>query len=443
MSALTYRWAALSDVGLRRSDNQDAGYAGPHLLVLADGMGGAAAGDLASSTVVRELRKLDAPVRADDESMEALAGAIHRANDVLGETIAENPAVEGMGTTLEALLWDGTQLSQAHIGDSRSYRLRDGRLEQLNLDHTFVQSLVDEGRISPEEARVHPHRSLILRALLGRDDNDPDLYSVTPRAGDRFLLCSDGLSDMVEDDVIATTLGSGSIDLAATELVRKALEAGGHDNVTVVIAEFVANDTTGDEPADAPGGPHPGPAAQSNDELACADGQPQLVGAAAMQPRPPTGRSVQPTEMIEMDPEEARYAPRPPRRFRKLRWLLGIVVVLALLGVGLKAGYDWTQRQYYVSDHDGYVAVYRGVSADIPGLNLHRLDRSTGVRVSDLPQYNREQVTDGIEARDRDDADKIVESLSEAAKKSKERDDESDRSTDSRATGDHGDKAPS
>src|SRR5699024_11048213 len=132
-------------------------------LVLGDGMGGAAAGDLASSLVVRELRKLDADVYSQgDDSMEALAGAVHRANDVLGDAIAENPAVEGMGTTLEALLWDGTHLRQAHIGDSRSYRLRDWRLTQLNDDHTFVMSLVDDVRFSPEEARVHPHRSPIL-----------------------------------------------------------------------------------------------------------------------------------------------------------------------------------------------------------------------------------------------------------------------------------------
>jgi len=425
MSSLTYRWSALSDMGLRRNDNQDAGYAGPHLLVLADGMGGAAAGDLASSLVVRELRKLDADVYSqDDDSMEALAGAVHRANDVLGDAIAENPAVEGMGTTLEALLWDGTHLRQAHIGDSRSYRLRDGRLTQLNDDHTFVQSLVDEGRISPEEARVHPHRSLILRALLGRDDNDPDLITLTPQSGDRYLLCSDGLSDMVDDAVIEQTLAHESIDMAATELVRKALEGGGHDNVTVVIAEFVsAEDDAHDDTGAGAAGTESGDGTESTteigpgDELACADGKPQIVGAAAMQPRPPTGRAVTPSGHLEVDPEEARYAPRPPKRFRALRWILGLVIIAALLAGGIKIGYDWTQRQYYVTDHRGYVAIYRGVSADIPGLDLNHLDRTTDVRVSDLPEYNRQQVREGIEARDRDDADKIVQNLTESADK--------------------------
>uniref|UniRef100_UPI0025F48DA6 PP2C family protein-serine/threonine phosphatase n=1 Tax=uncultured Aeromicrobium sp. TaxID=337820 RepID=UPI0025F48DA6 len=266
--ALTYRYVALTDTGLRRSSNQDSGYASDRLLVIADGMGGAAAGDLASSQTLRVIRQeLDRELENTD-ALSALGNAVDQANARLGELIADDPAVEGMGTTLEAMVWDGEKLAWAHIGDSRVYRLRDGRLTQISTDHTFVQSLVDEGRITPEEARVHPHRSLLLRAILGRDDNDADLSWLQPAAGDRYLLCSDGLTDMVDDATIERTMRLETIDAAAAELVRLALEAGGFDNVTVVIAEFVdAEDET-------------------DPDLACADGAPQIVGAAADAPRP-------------------------------------------------------------------------------------------------------------------------------------------------------------
>ena len=227
MTALTFRYVAHTDTGLRRSANQDSGYASPRLLVIADGMGGAAAGDLASSEVMHIIRELDSDDATD--AMAALEQAVAKANSRLGDLIADDPAVEGMGTTLDALVWDGEKFAFAHIGDSRVYRLRGGELTQISKDHTFVQSLIDEGRISPAEARVHPHRSLILRAMLGRDDNAADLSWVQPMLGDRYLLCSDGLTDMVTDEVIRGALLSETIDMAATELVRLALEAGGYE----------------------------------------------------------------------------------------------------------------------------------------------------------------------------------------------------------------------
>ncbi len=159
MTSLTYRYVALTDTGLRRPANQDSGYASPRLLVIADGMGGAAAGDLASAEAMHIIRQLDRDL--DVDAMAALQQAVTAANARLGELIANDPAVEGMGTTLEAMLWDGSKIAFAHLGDSRAYRLRDGVLEQISTDHTFVQSLVDEGKISRDEARVHPHRSLL------------------------------------------------------------------------------------------------------------------------------------------------------------------------------------------------------------------------------------------------------------------------------------------
>lgn len=413
--SISYRYVALTDTGLRRSNNQDAGYASSRLLVLADGMGGAAAGDLASSQAVEVIRhEVDREFGPEDDALGALGTAIAHANTALGALITDDPAVEGMGTTLEALLWDGEKLAWAHLGDSRVYRQRDGRLTQISADHTFVQSLVDEGRITPEEARVHPHRSLLLRAMLGRDDNEPDLSWLQPAAGDRYLLCSDGLSDMVDDTAIEQGLREETIDAAAAELVRLALDAGGVDNITVVLAEFVDADT------------------EPDDELSCADGQPQIVGAAAEAPRP---RNQDPTVVggsrpvtgdgsddgnpggRSSDPEELRYAPVPPTRWRWLRWTIVGVVIIAVIAGGLYWAYDWSQRQYYVAESDGRVAIFRGVDANLPGVTLQHVDEVTSVDVDDLPDYQQGRVEAGISAASRGDAVQIVQNLRSSRKK--------------------------
>jgi serine/threonine protein phosphatase PrpC len=400
MAALTYRYVALTDTGLRRADNEDSGYASDRLLVIADGMGGAAAGEIASSETLDVIRQLDRDL--DVDAIDALDRAVNDANKRLAQIIAKDPSVEGMGTTLDALLWDGEKFAFAHIGDSRVYRLRGGELQQLSTDHTFVQSLIDEGRISPAEARVHPHRSLILRAMLGRDDNGADISWVQPVLGDRYLLCSDGLSDMVEDDAIRRALGAETIDLAATDLVRLALEGGGVDNVTVVIAEFVEEGTEPDE------------------NLSSHDGRPQLVGAAASQPRSRTGDAASGDDGgtgtggrddgTTYDPEELRYAPRPPSRRRWVRWTLGVVVLAAILAGAGTWAYQWSQDQFYVSADDGKVAVFRGVQANVPGLTLSHVDRTTDIELTSLSDFQRREIEDGIEASSRADA---LETISE------------------------------
>ena len=410
--ALRIRYAALTDVGRRRTVNQDSGYASDRLFILADGMGGAAAGDLASSEVMNIVRRLDAPLEGDP--LEALAGAVHRANDRLAEVIEGDSTVEGMGTTLTALLWDGQAFGLAHIGDSRGYRLRDGDLSQITHDHTFVQSLVDEGRISPDEARTNPHRSLILRVLLGADDNEPDLDMVEVQPGDRYLLCSDGLSDMIDDESIREALGLENIDIAAVELVNRALAGGGHDNITCVIAEVVAAD-------------------DPQEDLAAADGEPMLVGAASEQSRPRTtnaagggasGVNAEESDdpgigdgevESELDPEQLRYAPREPRRFRWIKGLMILLAVLLLLGVAGSLSYSWTQNQYFVAASDGKVAVYQGVQADVPGLSLRSVYEVSDIELDALPTFRREQVVAGIESSDLQDARASVSSLRELA----------------------------
>ncbi|NRQ49060.1 PP2C family protein-serine/threonine phosphatase [Aeromicrobium stalagmiti] len=392
MTALTYRYVALTDTGLRRSTNQDSGYASDRLLVIADGMGGAAAGDLASSEAMHIIRQLDRDL--DVDALDALEQSVKLANARLGELIRKDPSVEGMGTTLEVMLWDGEKFAVAHLGDSRAYRLREGTLAQISTDHTFVQSLVDEGKISPAEARVHPHRSLLLRALLGRDDNSADLSWLQPRLGDRYLLCSDGLTDMVTDDVIQQALAAETIDMAATELVRLALEAGGVDNVTVVIAEFVEKGTDPDE------------------HLSSFDGQPQLVGAAAGQARPRTGAAASGSDPSpSFDPEELRYAPRPPGRRRWLRWTAAVLVVAGILTAAGGYAYSWSQDQYYVGAQDGEVVVFKGVDAKIPGLTLSHVDEATGIQLTSLSDFQRQEIEDGVEASSKIDALRTVADL--------------------------------
>jgi PPM family protein phosphatase len=413
-TGLRLRYAALSDVGRVRKDNQDSGFASENLLVIADGVGGAARGDIASSTAVQILRRLDAP--APDNAHQALAGAIHRAHDRLAELVEEDPELEGTSTTVTAALFDGRRITVGHVGDSRGYLLREGTLAQLTKDHTFVQGLIDEGRITEEESRSHPHRNLILRAVDGVHDTEPDLFDVDLAPGDRILLCSDGCSGVLDSARLADILGTGSIDYAVVELVRASLEAGSSDNITVVVADVVEADAAAPDP----------------DTSAAATTGPMLVGAAAEQPRRESATSKSffrghrggdtgelepvPGEEESLDPEELRYAPRAPRRFV---WIRRVVVLLVLLAVVAGAGlvaYNWSQEQYYVAVDGDNVAIFRGVQAELPGVRTHEVAQPTDVTLQSLPEYRADQVRSGIPADDLTDAREIVTRLTEFAR---------------------------
>jgi protein phosphatase len=444
--ALTLRFVARTDVGLRRSSNQDSGYAGSHLIAVADGMGGAAAGDLASATAMNIVRTLDREV-GDDDPQALLLQAVRDANRRLGEIAAADPSVEGMGTTLEAMLWTGEKFVTAHIGDSRTYRLRDGELTQLSHDHSFVQSLVDEGRITPEEARVHPHRSLIQRVMIGRPDNDPDIATVEGRAGDRYLLCSDGLTDMVTDADIAPALGEPDLEKAAERLIELALAGGGFDNVTVVIGELVeAGPASAAAASSHPGATDPdATAVEGLDPLA----QPQLVGSAAQATRKrDPGAQAAATLAPPPDPEELRYSYVPPERMRWLRYGLAIGAVLLAAVIAAVAIFQWTQRQYFVGTDGGKVAIYRGVQANVPLIAVHSVDQRTDIDVSQLPDWQRSQVTEGIEAMDRADAERTVAALrallpTKDDKRDKDKKDKEDESPSPESTDDSPTPTPS
>lgn len=400
---LQLHWSAVSDVGRVRKDNQDSGYAGPYLLTVCDGVGGAARGDLASSTAVTVLRRLDEAGTGDPT--ERLAGSLHRAHDRIAELAEADESLNGTSTTATVGLFDGRALTIGHVGDSRAYLLRDGELTQLTHDHTLVQSLVDEGRITDEEARVHPHRNLILKALDGVRDPEPDLFTVELTAGDRLLFCSDGCCGVLADSRLAALLGDGTPDFATIELVRASLEAGSTDNVTCIVADVLAPD------ADLPDGL-----------------QPMLVGAAADLPRTPgvddtvsrpltatpTAATDQPAAgpAEPLDEETVRYAPRPPRRYE---WLHRLLVTVVLLGIGwiiAVGAWSWSQTQFYVSDHEGSVTIFRGLDATLPGgFELSHAYETSDVWVDQLSEYDATLVRSGISASNLEDAQQTVDNL--------------------------------
>jgi PPM family protein phosphatase len=237
---LAIRYAVRTDIGLEREENEDAAYAGARLLAVADGMGGHAAGEVASAAVIEALKPLDTQVPAG-ELLNALDHSVRQANRALADLAKANPALTGMGTTLTALLWSGSQLGLVHVGDSRAYLARDGGVFQITHDHTMVQSLLDDGKITEVEMSSHPQRNLILRALVAQRDYEPDLELREARPGDRYLLCSDGLHDVVDDEAIARVLVSvEDPDQAARDLIALAIDGGGPDNVTCIVADVVA-----------------------------------------------------------------------------------------------------------------------------------------------------------------------------------------------------------
>ena len=227
-----------SDVGLVRDHNEDSGFAGPTLQLVADGVGGAAAGEVASATTAYVVTAL-ALAEPHSDVLDLLRRATDLVQAQLRAGIARDRSRAGMATTLTALITDGERVALAHVGDSRAYLLRDGALHQLTRDDTFVQMLVDQGLLSPEEARHHPRKNIVVRALDGSPSVRGDAELADVRAGDRLLVCSDGLSDLVDDEGLARCLLLEDRDEAADALVAAALEAGGVDNVTCLVADVV------------------------------------------------------------------------------------------------------------------------------------------------------------------------------------------------------------
>ena len=395
---LAFHYAARSDVGMVRSNNEDSGYAGPHLLAMADGMGGHAGGDVASSLVIGSLVELDGESLSTRDASQALLDRIHAANSQLGRQVRGNPRLEGMGTTLIAMLRARDTMVLAHIGDSRAFLLRDGEVTQITKDHSFVQSLVDEGRITTDEAKTHPQRSLVTRVLTGADDDEPDLVVRQGRAGDRYLIASDGLTDYVARDTVdEVLLEKKDPGECADTLVSLALKAGAPDNVTVVVGDLV--DITRD---DAP------------------PTQPQVVGAASARrgtrpiPVTPAAKAAALTKAATgEDTDEVTLAEEGPRS----RWgviarvAAAVLVALVVVAGGSYAAYAWTQQQYYIGEVDGEVTVFRGVDQDLGPISLSSPEEPTGIPVSDLPDSYQRSIAEGIGVASREEADDRVDEL--------------------------------
>ncbi|MBX3067036.1 MAG: serine/threonine-protein phosphatase [Microbacteriaceae bacterium] len=407
--AISGKSAAVSNVGRIRSDNQDSGYAGRHLFLIADGMGGHAGGDVASAIAVKRIIEVDQKYSTPQDAEFALKSALLSANAELAETAFDHPELTGMGTTVSALIRVGNSMALAHIGDSRIYLLRDGVFEQVSVDHTFVQRLVDSGRITQEEAAVHPRRSVLMR-VLGDIDSSPEIDTaiLDTRPGDRWLICSDGLSSYVSEDKIFSIMSNfqGTKDVT-NRLVKESLDQGAPDNVTVVIVDVGE-----------------GPESASN--------PPSIVGSAAL-PLTYEAESAKralrlPTLLLHplkstqhedshFEPESEEYLDEliledKRRAFRrKITWLVGVLFVIVAIVVAIMLGYRWTQTHYYVGANGQTVAIFQGVQQNIGPISLHTVYQQTSIKLENLSPFTRETIEETINATDLQDAQRIINQL--------------------------------
>ncbi len=411
--------AAVSHVGKVRSNNQDSGYAGRDLFVVADGMGGHAGGDVASAVALTRIIEADKPYASAHDAEFALQAGLVAANQLLAETVFEHSELTGMGTTVSALARVGRHVAIAHIGDSRIYLFRRGELSQISADHTFVQRLVDSGRITPEEALVHPRRSVLMR-VLGDVDAAPevDTQVLDTHTGDRWLLCSDGLSSYVSEERITEILATaGTPDTVADALVKESLDHGAPDNVTVVVVDVLDED---DETAASRPAPEPVVVGSASQPLAFGDEPAKRavrIPSLLLHPL----RATTAARDAQFEPESDQYLEaliaEDKRRAlrRRVTWLVGVTLIVAGLVLACVLGYRWTQSRYYVGESDGVVAVYNGVQQTIGPIELSHVYARSEVQVDDLQPFYRQQVEQTINADSLAGAEEIVNRLQEAA----------------------------
>ncbi|MDO5741283.1 MAG: protein phosphatase 2C domain-containing protein, partial [Ornithinimicrobium sp.] len=378
---VSLRYAARSDVGLgSKSRNEDSAYAGPELLVLCDGMGGHAAGDVASSLVVGELAHLDGESHGADDALDILERALEEANNRLADVMDVYPDSDGMGTTCIAMLRAGSKLAVANIGDSRAYLLRAGRLTQITKDHSFVQKLLDEGRIGKEEALHHPQRSLVTRVFTGRPEDYPDLSLRELSLGDRLLICSDGLTDYAAEETVGEILSQTdrTPGQVADQLIDLALRASTRDNVTVIVADAVSSGD-GTTKAQVVG-------AASERRGRRGSASPTAAEKAAMLSREAAGHTP-----AHDGPVLAEEGPTHPA----LIWLRRILATAGVLAVLAAVGWfawGWSQTQYYVGEQDGMVTIYRGLAQDLGPVALGSPSQQTDLALERLPDYYQQRV---------------------------------------------------
>jgi serine/threonine protein phosphatase PrpC len=405
--------AGRTDVGRQRSANEDSLVVRPPLFAVADGMGGAKAGEVASAVAVEAV---EAAQESGEPAEAQLASIVRKANRRIYDLAVADESRRGMGTTLTLAKLHGDEVSLAHVGDSRAYRLRAGELEQLTRDHSLVAELERSGQITPEAAEHHPQRSIITRALGPEPDVEVDTYTLTGREGDLFLICSDGLTSMISDDEVRSILRSaGSLDEAADELVRAANQSGGKDNITVIL--FRLGEAEAAEGATAVQ-LLPGDDDTIAGELSAADVHAAAEPPAARDEEPLTPLRDVPADATVVRPPAPRAAPQAappdaaPRRRRRGRRVVGAGVAL-LLVAGVFAGlYALSRQVYFIGTNDaGLVTVYRGVPYELPlGVNLYEQDYTSGMPARAIPEGRRARVLDH-EWRSRSDAVDLVRAL--------------------------------
>jgi protein phosphatase len=395
-----------------------------------------AVGEVASRVAISALADLDRDDVPADHLLDALAAAVAAANSTLHEMSIEDPSVEGMGTTLTALLWSGGTIAICHIGDSRAYLLRDGDFRQITRDHTLVQSLVDDGRLSPAQAATHPQRSLVMRALQSGTEAEPDLSIIEARNKDRYLLCSDGLSDVVSEETLNRALMRyADRDQAVSQLIDLAIRGGGPDNITCIVADVVDEEAaaTGQVSivvgAASNGGGRPqlrtdSPAGRAHQLTQTGLTQTGLTQTGLTQTGPamrrtpkhsaPPAETSQPDEVAEEDEEDEEGDGHAGARAGRRRWPVVTTILVVLLIVILGGGYlawRYTQSQYYVGTDGQQVIIYRGINQKIAGISLSSVYQKTGIPLSEVPANDKAQVVATTPASSLADAQKTVSSI--------------------------------
>jgi PPM family protein phosphatase len=398
-----------SDVGRQRSANEDSLVIAPPFFAVADGMGGAKAGEVASATAIEVFEG----ERESSEGGESqLARIVREANRRIHDLAVSEESYRGMGTTLTAARIVGDEVSLAHVGDSRAYLLRDGELEQLTRDHSLVAELERSGQITPEAAEHHPQRSIITRALGPEPDVEVDTYTIAGHDGDLFMICSDGLTGMISDEEVRSILRSApSLEDAAEALVRAANQSGGRDNITVVLFRLGQS-----ADADAVPGEDETIAGQisSADVRAAADA-PTVAPRSAAGPALAERLGDAPADATVVASPSGPIAPAPPSRRRRRRGLgvltrsLAVLIVLAAVVAGL---YALSRQVYFIGTNEaGLVTLYRGVPYELPfGMELYEERYASGVPARAIPRRRRERVLDH-EWRGREDAVDLVRAL--------------------------------
>ena len=411
MGIKTVSYAA-SDVGKVRSSNQDSGYAGVNLFFVADGMGGHAGGDIASAITAQHVATADEPVENSQQAEQKLIDYIWQANQKLSASVQAHSDLAGMGTTFSGMLVHGTSVSIGHIGDSRIYLARDGVVKQITTDHTFVQRLVDTGRISEEEALVHPRRSVLMR-VLGDVEQFPevDLETFETKPGDRWMVCSDGLSGVIPEGLMHRIMLSKSNVQEATDLlVGEALEFGAPDNVTVVLVDVL------DDKEQTEVSPSRNFVGSAASEVVIEERKgrrilrilnPMTLIEMLQKPEDPTSFAPESEELLEKILKDTKGRIRA----RRLRQLATYVLLVAVAIYGLFLAYEYTQTRYFVGTNDGVVVIYKGIREDLGPFRFSTVYEVSSISVDSLTDFQREALERSIATESLEDARRVLDQL--------------------------------